>query len=520
MVTPPAPGISRKQQSARARESTKVAAGNSLAACSASLAADWIVNLNDGATPDEVAPQARWSAWWRCAAGLHAPYQALVSNRARGSGCPSCGRVLTHGKRIAALAMRAVAGDNLLAKHPEIAAELIEEGGPPASEVIPGSTYHRLWRCGICGNEWRTSPHARTFPRPGQPVQGCPQCWEVRRGEVLRAAARERAECGHSVANTHPHLVPEWSSTNIDGPESVTARSNRRVLWNFPCGHSATMRVAKRTDTDKEQGCPVCAGRAVAPDRNFKVLAPAALLAEWCPTNERAPETYTPRSNRKVWWVCATPGCGNRWLKSLATRMAGVGCAGCSLGGRSMVEIRILFELARFLPDVAPERVVVEVVGDHEHRLDGVLSREARVAFEYDGMLYHREKQDKDEERSKRLENAGWTVIYARELPLEMLTQHSFSVNGELAWRKPWRVAQEVLRRALALGLVAPTAGLTDYLAGDGPIARDEAENFIATKRRPFRRRRPTETSIAGAALSPTVKGRLNRSLSGAWVHR
>jgi hypothetical protein len=90
---------------------------------------------------------------WRCE--LEHEFNASVSHRVNGKGCPYCG-----GKAV-------LPGFNDLATtHPELAKELVDSD---PSTISMGSAKKHLWRCEL-GHEWRADPKHRTHDR------GCPSC--------------------------------------------------------------------------------------------------------------------------------------------------------------------------------------------------------------------------------------------------------------------------------------------------------------------------------------------------------
>lgn len=70
-------------------------------------------------------------------------------------------------------------------------------------------------------------------------------------------------------------------------------------------------------------------GRSYATPTYNLALTGADWLAEWDhDRNPAGPDTYTPRSNRRVWWRCRT--CGWGWQASPDVRTRGHGCPACA----------------------------------------------------------------------------------------------------------------------------------------------------------------------------------------------
>jgi hypothetical protein len=61
---------------------------NNLAVVNPKLAKEWHPRKNIGLTPFNVTPRSGKKVWWRCKEGHE--WQARISNRSRGVGCPRC----------------------------------------------------------------------------------------------------------------------------------------------------------------------------------------------------------------------------------------------------------------------------------------------------------------------------------------------------------------------------------------------------------------------------------------------
>lgn len=105
---------------------------------------------------------------WRGPAGHE--WDATVSNRVKGSGCPVCSR------GAGARARRTPPpGGSLADLYPDVAAEA--HGWNPA-EYTAKSSARLPWQCGTCGHEWTATIYARTQRT------GCPACARARRRRV------------------------------------------------------------------------------------------------------------------------------------------------------------------------------------------------------------------------------------------------------------------------------------------------------------------------------------------------
>lgn len=75
-----------------------------------------------------------------------------------------------------------------------------------------------------------------------------------------------------------------------------------------------------------------CGGSSyVCSHYNLKVIHPH-IAEEWdYERNLSKPEYYTPRSNKKMWWICRANSCGcHKWQATIYHRAIGTGCPYCS----------------------------------------------------------------------------------------------------------------------------------------------------------------------------------------------
>jgi very-short-patch-repair endonuclease len=76
-------------------------------------------------------------------------------------------------------------------------------------------------------------------------------------------------------------------------------------------------------------GCPICDSKRVLIGFNDLGTINPKLAAEWHPTKNEGitPESVTPGSNRKVWWICDL---SHEWETAVKNRSKGHGCPYCS----------------------------------------------------------------------------------------------------------------------------------------------------------------------------------------------
>ena len=245
--------------------------------------------------------------WWSCREGHE--WQATVTDRSSGTGCPICSAA----RRARALRARvwAVPPDRSLAvKHPELLAEVDQSrnGSLDVGVIGAGSARKIWWRCRH-GHKWQ----ARVYDR--SKGSGCPVCAKQRPLSPARSLAVRRPEL---VAELHP-----TRNGKLD-PLGLPAGSNVKVWWRCALGHEWGATLAARS---RGTSCPVCSRTRVAEERSIAIKHPE-LVAELHPTRNDGldPRSLAASSNRKVWWRCPH---GHEWAAVVSSRSAGRGCPAC-----------------------------------------------------------------------------------------------------------------------------------------------------------------------------------------------
>ena len=204
---------------------------NDLATRNPSLAKEWDDEKNGNLKPSNVFSNGSQKVWWLCKKGHN--YQATISNRANGRGCPYCS---SH---------RVVVGENDLATmNPELTKEwnkTLNEKLTPF-DVLSNSNKKVWWKCQK-GHEWQASVDHRNNG------SGCPYC-----------SNRKVLQGYNDLATNNPKLAKEWDyAKNGDlKPEDFTANSRRKVWWACQKGHNWESRIDHRNNGS---GCPYCSKR-------------------------------------------------------------------------------------------------------------------------------------------------------------------------------------------------------------------------------------------------------------------
>lgn len=148
----------------------RVSITNSLVVLFPQLAQEWHPTLNDGISAADFTCRSKKKVWWLCRKNSEHQWQAEVSRRADGSGCPYC----TNQK---------ASQENCLATiFPDIAAQLhpTKNGSVSGESLTSASSKKVWWLCPQGNHEWQATVANRTSKK-----SGCPHCLLNRRGSSV-----------------------------------------------------------------------------------------------------------------------------------------------------------------------------------------------------------------------------------------------------------------------------------------------------------------------------------------------
>lgn len=167
-----------------------------------------------------------------------------------------------------------------------------------------------------CPHEWLQSCNRRI--KNGQ-ASSCPFC-------------DGREVCPHtSLAAKSEKCKLEWDyDRNKDlSPFSVAFKSNKTVWWKCqinPELHRWKTMILNRTQN--KSNCPFCCNQKICIDNNLAKIFPE-ICEDWdYDKNEFGPESYAPKTNKKVWWICKAKG--HSYFSGISERtIANGGCSQC-----------------------------------------------------------------------------------------------------------------------------------------------------------------------------------------------
>ncbi len=261
------------------------------------------------------------------------------------------------------------------------------------SQLTLGSHKKVWWKCSK-GHEWLAEVYSRNSGN------GCSYCVGKK---VLRGY--------NDLLTINQSLAKEWDYEKNDGltPGDVTPNSNKKVWWKCSKGHEWQVSINNRSNGN---GCPYCAGQKVIKGENDLQTVNPTLAKEWHyeKNNGLTPRDVTPNSGQKTWWRCSK---GHEWRATINDRSRGRGCPICnSERHTSFPEYAIVYYLKKYGLDVL-----------HSYRGQGyeldVYIPSKKIAIEYDGYLWHKNKMKQELEKNYNCAKDGIKLYRIREgLPL------------------------------------------------------------------------------------------------------
>jgi len=347
----------------------KATRGNCLSAVNPSLSKEWHPTKNGNLTPFDITRSSNKRVWWKCHKGHE--WQAAVSQRNRGTGCPLCKTQTSE------LELRLYAELKYLFGYVE---HRYKNLGKELDVFIPqlrvgievdGAYWHR-------NREKEDIDKSRYFKARGIDVVRIRQkplakicdtdiVIDIRCDyfEVLRmllqllvnnvALDSDKKQLihtyldnggfanndefihlttmlpsplpGQSLADVSPALAGEWD-VDRNGeltPKDVSSSSGKKVWWKCQDGHEWQATV---NDRQTGYGCPYCANSRVS-NANCLATTHPRLASEWHPVKngDLTPYDVTYGSGKKVWWKCKR---GHEWDATVNWRSSGDGCPFCA----------------------------------------------------------------------------------------------------------------------------------------------------------------------------------------------
>lgn len=348
---------------------------------------EWDYEINT-VKPEEITYGSNYKAFWICS--KEHLYQAMIKERAKGSGCPFCAKQkLLRGFNDFKTWCTNNNKEHLLKEWD------YEKNEKRPEQFLSGSNNSVYWVCNK-RHSYKASIYKRRIGR------GCPVCSNR---IIIPSVNSFSVWCKE---NNKEVLLNEWDyEKNEKGPECYSSGSGYEAYWICSKGHSFHQAIVTRKGGS---GCPYCAGQKVLPGFNDLATTHPYLINEWdYEKNEKGPESYSYGSEQKVHWVCSW--CKKKWEAPINWRARlHTGCPDCAKQSTSFSEQVIFYYLSKVFPDVVNRDI------DSSYEFD-VFVPSIKTAIEYDGLRWHKSErvQKKDSEKDEFCRRNGIRLISFRD---------------------------------------------------------------------------------------------------------
>ena len=346
----------------------------------AQLIAEWNWEKNRilGYEPHKILLCSSIKAWWECQESH--TWQARVYHRNNGLGCPYCsGRLPIKGI------------NDLHTINPILAKEWNYDRNNDLTplDVSPNSGKKVWWRCSE-GHEWQAVIGSRNNGC------GCPYC----AGKIVITGRTD-------LRTINPILAEEWNYDRNNGltPSDVLPNSNKKAWWRCDKGHEWQAVIYSRNNGC---GCPYCSNKKVLKGLNDLQSVRPGLATEWNyeKNNGLTPSDVIFDSDKKFWWKCNK---GHEWSTSIANRNKGTNCPVCnSEMNTSFPEYAFIYYLKKC------GLTVIHSYKGLGYELD-VYIPSRKMAIEYDGYFFHKDKAKNDLEKNLKCKKDGIKLYRIRE---------------------------------------------------------------------------------------------------------
>lgn len=322
------------------------------------LVKEWHPTKNGDLTPDMVSYGSGKKVWWVCSKGHE--WQALVSTRFNGCGCPVCfGEAQTSFPEQAVL---------YYFKKITVAESRNTEFGKEIDVWLPnlrvGIEYNGYWH--RTEKKQKADLRKRLFfaERDIRIITIVEGSRNIINGDIIEYQCPKRealdwailsafkllclsapivntkideidiysqyieSERQNSLAIKYPDLAAQWHpiKNSTLTPEKISAHSKKRIWWQCSMGHEWQASVGDRATGT---GCPICSNRKILIGFNDLASTHPDVAAEWHPikNGDLTPKKVVAGTDKKVWWLGQ---CGHEWQATINSRVAGRQCPYCA----------------------------------------------------------------------------------------------------------------------------------------------------------------------------------------------
>lgn len=362
---------------------------------------EWDFNKNRNIDPLKVAFGSNKKCWWICEFG-HSWQARMCSRIKSGYGCKKC-KYANKPK---------VKFKN---EHPEFFKEInINKNKNLDIENLSISTFKKIWwTCSVCKYDFQTSAkNRRDWHKPGV----CSHQVIVNGKEYVPS---------NSIKYKAPELLKYYDvkKNHPLKPDLVSYHDKSKFWWVCDNGHRYQQTPASKTTIlhrDKQINCPECKGRLLTEETKLSNKN-KRVCSEWdYSKNKLTPDKIHWKSTNNYWWKCKF---GHSWSTSVYHRTKSKSdCPSCKLPS-SLPEIRIYSELDKIFSNVRHRFYY-----NKNFEIDIFLA-DQKVAIEYDGWYFHKNRYEKDIDKNKKIKDFGLKLIRIREEGLQAIDEHDLYVS-------------------------------------------------------------------------------------------
>jgi len=369
----------------------KAVSSNCLQTTHPDLSEQWHPTKNGDLTPRDITHGSNKNVWWKCDKADDHVWKASPNKRSI-NGCPCCS------------GYKVVNSNCLATTHPKLAKEWhpTKNGDLTPRDIISGSNKKFWWKCNVADDhEWQATSNDRSVGT------NCPCC------------DGKKTVLSNCLATTNPEIAKQWHPTKNGNstPFDLTSKSGKRIWWKCDKedDHEWVSQMATRSNHPK---CPCCIGQKVVPSNCLATTNPK-LAKEWHPTKngDFTPNDTTVGSHKTAWWKCDKAD-DHEWKTAISNRKYNE-CPYCTLTPQSKQELIITFELKTIFKNIDPKGF--KTILDGRLRAIDIFIPTLKLAIEFDGNYWHKDKIALDKIKSEMLLKVGFKLIRVRQEPLKKI---------------------------------------------------------------------------------------------------
>ena len=330
---------------------------NDLQTINPALASEWNYEKNGELKPTHITANSNKKAWWKCGKGHE--WQAKISNRNNGNGCPICSSdrhtsfpefaILYYLKKCGLDAVHsyrekgyeldiyipskrvAIEYDGYYWHKSKIESDLAKNRKCESDGIKLYRIREDLFSLNSSSIDFIIQKNQKDLPETIveiiRQIIGTSISVNLERDFIAIEQLRDLTEKESSILFINPEIAKEWSyekNGNLK-PEYFAAYSHKKFWWKCKNEHEWKDTLANRS---KNIGCPYCAGKRVLVGYNDMQTINPKLAEEWnySKNGKLMPDNFTIGSGKKVWWKCNE---GHEWEARIADRNSR-GCPYCA----------------------------------------------------------------------------------------------------------------------------------------------------------------------------------------------